>query len=116
MNALEDAMRAGGSLAAKSQDVIKSMTGDFKSKLEGEQQKSEAKASGLTEQIMHLVQNAPNFASMFKSDTSDASSEINAAHKKIDAAAEYTEMVYKKYEEQIGEMEEDREQRGTKMH
>ena len=43
--------------------------------------------------IMHLVQNAPNFAAMFKADTSDSTSEIQSAHKKIDAASEYTEMV-----------------------
>merc|ERR1719281_2018417 len=46
MNALEDAMRAGGSLATKSTEVIESMTADFKGKLEQEQEKSEAKASG----------------------------------------------------------------------
>merc|ERR1719281_1553835 len=116
MNALEDSMRAGSSLAAKSKDVMTGMEAEFKGKLEQEQEKSEAKASGLTEQVMHLVQNAPNFAAMFKSDTNDASSEINAAHKKIDAAAEYTEMVYKKYEAEIEKLQEDRETRANKLH
>jgi hypothetical protein len=53
---------------------------------------------------------------MFKADTSDSTSEIQSAHKKIDAASEYTEMVYKKYEEEIERLQEDREDRANKLH
>merc|ERR1719281_1968067 len=39
MNALEDSMRAGSSLAAKSKEVIESMAAEFKGKLEQDQEK-----------------------------------------------------------------------------
>ena len=97
IDAIQQALIAGKSSGSKQTAMMSALKKQFEDRLEAYQIQSQDEASGITGEISRLVNNAPNFANMFKEDTMDAESKLDAAGQKINAAAVWSTNVWDRY-------------------
>ena len=69
-------MAASESAQSKSSTELNTISGEFGEQISRFQEATESQTGGLTEQIMRLVDNAPNYETMFRDDTADSRNEI----------------------------------------
>merc|ERR1719161_228136 len=108
IDAIQQALIAGKSSGAKQTAMMSALKKQFEGRLEAYQIQSQDEASGITGEISRLVNNAPNFANMFKEDTMDAESKLDAAGQKINAAAVWSTNVWDRYKARLDEMQSTR--------
>jgi hypothetical protein len=116
LNGLEAVMGASDSSGEKAAAEQQTIASEFQSQLEHFQAASEQQTGALTESVMRLVQNAPDFQQMFNDDTMDSRNEIAAAHERIDTAANWTEGVMATYQKKLEDVRHQREEEASTIH
>merc|ERR1719409_1663142 len=116
LNGLEAVMGASDSSGEKASAEQQTIASEFQSQLEHFQAASEQQTGALTESVMRLVQNAPDFQQMFNDDTTDSRKEIEAAHERIDTASNWTEGVMATYQKKLEDVRHQREEEASTIH
>merc|ERR1719377_489967 len=116
LNGLEAVMGASDSSGEKAAAEQQTIASEFQSQLEHFQAASEQQTGALTESVMRLVQNAPDFQQMFNDDTMDSRNEIEAAHERIDTASNWTEGVMDTYQRKLEDVRHQREEEASSIH
>merc|ERR1719409_1485680 len=116
LNGLEAVMGASDSSGEVASAEQQTIGAEFQSQLEHLQAASEQQTGALTESVMRLVQNAPDFQQMFNDDTMDSRNEIEAAHERIDTASNWTEGVMDTYQTKLTDVRHQREGEAERIH
>jgi hypothetical protein len=116
LNGLEAVMGASDSATAKAQEEQARIEAEFQQQLHHFQTASEQQTTALTDQVLRLSRNAPDFPAMFRVDTADSRAEIEAAHDRLLTAGNWTEGVMNAYEGKLDEVRKQREKESAAIH
>jgi len=95
---------------------LENLDEEFSKELEGYKLAGESTSRSLTENIMRLVNNAPDFLAMFAADTGTAGKEMVEQHGRLDKAKDWTNDVMNQYGTQLEELRGKRETRAEEIH
>jgi len=116
LTGMEGALGAFGTAKKFASSGLDALGDEFNKDMDKYKAFGESQTSELTQQIMRLVNNSPDNAKMFKSDTADAAGQMVAAHERIDQADTLIKAALKQYDGRVKIIGETREEQAAAMH
>jgi len=116
LSMMEDLLGAFGSAKMLASGELVAMDNEFAKDLQSFKGMGSEKAAALTEEVMRLVNSAPDYHALFADDTADVAKEIVMSHIRLDQAQGWTKGVLNGYMEKLGKARTLRETLSTDTH